>query len=82
MSATSIAPATYAPPCTKGYTGGIVSYELIVSCGEVINLVTIAGDDPKDADIACDNALDHAQLALDVVQVPRPGIDDRGSSHP
>ena len=32
------------PPCAKDYDGGIVDYPLIVSCGEVINLVTIAGD--------------------------------------
>ncbi|MCA1711981.1 MAG: right-handed parallel beta-helix repeat-containing protein [Actinobacteria bacterium] len=51
-----------APPCTKGYDGGIVSYDLIVSCGEVINLVTIAGDDPKDPDIVCDNALCNLQI--------------------
>ncbi|MEO6205882.1 MAG: right-handed parallel beta-helix repeat-containing protein, partial [Mycobacteriales bacterium] len=50
------------PPCTKGYNGGVVSYDLIVSCGEVINLVTIAGDDPKDADIVCDNALCNLQI--------------------
>jgi hypothetical protein len=43
-----------APPCTKDYDGGIVSYELIYSCGEVIDLVTVAGDDPKDPDIVCD----------------------------
>jgi LPXTG-motif cell wall-anchored protein len=45
---------SWAPPCTKGYDGGIVSYELIYSCGEVIDLVTVAGDDPKDPDIVCD----------------------------
>jgi hypothetical protein len=50
------------PPCTKGYNGGVVEYDLIVSCGEVINLVTVAGDDPKDADIVCDNALCNLQI--------------------
>jgi hypothetical protein len=42
------------PPCAKDYDGGIVDYALIVSCGEVINLVTIAGDDPSDPDMVCD----------------------------
>jgi LPXTG-motif cell wall-anchored protein len=32
------------PPCARDYDGGVVDYPLIVSCGEVINLVTIAGD--------------------------------------
>ena len=41
-------------PCTRGYDGGIVTYELMASCGEVVNLVTITGDDPKDPGIACD----------------------------
>jgi hypothetical protein len=36
------------PPCAKDYDGGIVDYPLIVSCGEVINLVTIAGDSTVD----------------------------------
>jgi hypothetical protein len=45
-----------APPCTKDYDGGIVDYDLIVSCGEVVNLITVAGDDPADADIVCDSA--------------------------
>ncbi len=53
---------SWAPPCTKGYNGGVVPYDLIVSCGEVINLVTIAGDDPKDPDIVCDNALCNLQI--------------------
>ncbi|HEX9682881.1 MAG TPA: right-handed parallel beta-helix repeat-containing protein [Acidimicrobiales bacterium] len=39
--------------CTASYNGGEVSYDLIVSCGEVINLVTIAGDSPDDPGIAC-----------------------------
>ncbi|MBK5306918.1 MAG: right-handed parallel beta-helix repeat-containing protein [Frankiaceae bacterium] len=50
------------PPCAQSYDGGIVSYDLIVSCGEVINLVTVAGDDPKDADIVCDTALCNLQI--------------------
>jgi len=48
--------------CTKGYDGGVVEYDLIVSCGEVINLVTVAGDSPKDADRRCDNALCRLQI--------------------
>ncbi|MDP3712277.1 MAG: right-handed parallel beta-helix repeat-containing protein [Mycobacteriales bacterium] len=53
---------SHAPACTKAYDGGVVEYDLIVSCGEVINLVTIAGDDPKDADTVCDNALCRLQV--------------------
>ncbi len=53
---------SWAPPCAKDYTGGIVDYPLIVSCGEVINLVTIAGDDPDDADMDCDNQLCKLQI--------------------
>lgn len=49
-------------PCMKKYDGGIVSYELSYSCGEVVNLVTIAGDDPKDKDIVCDNQLCNLQI--------------------
>ncbi|MQA60826.1 MAG: hypothetical protein GEU86_04890 [Actinophytocola sp.] len=48
--------------CTEDYDGGIVDYELIVSCGEVLNLVTIAGDDPDDPDITCDNQLCDLQI--------------------
>ena len=36
------------PDCAKGYDGGVVDYPLIVSCGEVINLVTVAGDGTPD----------------------------------
>ena len=50
------------PPCAEDYDGGIVEYDLIVSCGEVVNLVTIAGDDPDDPDIKCDNQLCHLQM--------------------
>lgn len=53
---------SHAPACTEDYDGGVVEYDLIVSCGEVINLVTIAGDDPEDADIVCDNALCKLQI--------------------
>ena len=53
---------SWAPPCTEGYAGGIVDYSLIVSCGEVLNLVTIAGDDPADPDIVCDNSLCNLQI--------------------
>jgi hypothetical protein len=49
-------------PCTADYDGGVVEYDLVVSCGEVINLVTIAGDDPDDDDIVCDNQLCHLQI--------------------
>ncbi len=53
---------SHAPACTKSYADEVVEYDLIVSCGEVINLVTIAGDDPKDPDIACDNQLCDLQI--------------------
>jgi hypothetical protein len=49
-------------PCTDDYDDGVVEYDLIVSCGQVVNLVTIAGDDPFDDDIVCDNQLCHLQL--------------------
>ncbi|HUR13040.1 MAG TPA: right-handed parallel beta-helix repeat-containing protein [Mycobacteriales bacterium] len=53
---------SWAPACTKAYTGGIVEYPLVVSCGEVTNLVTVAGDSPQDADRVCDNALCRLQI--------------------
>lgn len=53
---------SWAPPCTKGYDGGVVEYPLIVSCGEVLNLVTIAGDSPTDPDMRCDNQLCKLQI--------------------
>jgi hypothetical protein len=47
------------PECAKGYDGGIVDYPLIVSCGEVINLVTIAGDSTVDTDqVDCNQLCD------------------------
>ncbi|MEX1177516.1 MAG: right-handed parallel beta-helix repeat-containing protein [Nitriliruptor sp.] len=49
-------------PCTEEYDDGVVEYDLIVSCGEVINLVTVAGDDPDDDDIVCDNQLCDLQI--------------------
>ncbi len=49
-------------PCMEGYDGGVVEYDQIVSCGEILNLVTIAGDDPEDPDIKCDNQLCDLQL--------------------
>lgn len=49
-------------PCTEEYDGGVVSYELSHSCGEVVNLVTIAGDDPEDEDIVCDSAVCNLQI--------------------
>ncbi len=45
--------------CAKDYDGGIVDYPLIVSCGEVINLVTIAGDSTPDTDrVDCNQLCD------------------------
>ena len=49
-------------PCTKSYDGGIVSYEQSYSCGEIVNLVTVAGDDPDDEDIVCDGPRCHLQI--------------------
>ena len=50
------------PECGKDYDGGVASYRLMTTCGEVLNLVTIAGDDPDDPDISCDNALCDLQI--------------------
>lgn len=50
------------PPCTDGYGGGVVDYDHIVDCGEILNLITIAGDDPDDPDITCDNSLCNLQI--------------------
>ena len=42
------------PPCAEGYDGGVVDYAQIQSCGEVLNLVTIAGDtDPATREVEC-----------------------------
>jgi len=49
-------------PCTKSYAGGIVTYEQVVSCGEIVDLVTIAGDSVTDPDIVCDNQLCDLQI--------------------
>ncbi len=49
-------------PCMDDYDGGVVSYALSHSCGEVVNLVTIAGDDPDDEDIVCDEAVCNLQI--------------------
>jgi hypothetical protein len=47
------------PPCAQSYDGGVVDYPLIVSCGEVINLVTIAGDStPNDRKTDCNQLCD------------------------
>jgi hypothetical protein len=47
------------PPCAADYDGGIVDYPLIVSCGEVINLVTVAGDSTVDTDeVDCNQLCD------------------------
>jgi hypothetical protein len=73
---------SWAPACTKDYDGGVVDYDLIVSCGEVINLVTIAGDDPADADVVCDNQLCRLQIEGTGVRkedvVLRGGFDSTG----
>lgn len=55
---------SYAPPCTKGYTGGVVPYDQVVSCGAVINLITVAGQtpDPNKTGVACDNQLCNLQI--------------------
>ena len=47
------------PPCAKDYDGGVVDYPLIVSCGEVINLVTVAGDSTVDTEkVDCNQLCD------------------------
>jgi hypothetical protein len=47
------------PPCAEDYDGGVVDYPLIVSCGEVINLVTIAGDSTVDTEqVDCNQLCD------------------------
>lgn len=53
---------SWSPECVAGYDGRVVAYKLVAECGEVINLITIAGDDPADPDISCDNALCHLQI--------------------
>jgi hypothetical protein len=50
------------PPCARDYDGGIVDYPLIVSCGEVINLVTVAGDSTVDTDAVDCNSLCDLQI--------------------
>jgi hypothetical protein len=50
------------PPCAADYDGGVVDYPLIVSCGEVINLVTVAGDSTVDTDLTDCNALCDLQI--------------------
>ena len=47
------------PECGKDYDGGIVDYPLVVSCGAVINLVTIAADTvPETVDTDCNQLCD------------------------
>jgi hypothetical protein len=47
------------PECARGYDGGIVDYPLIVSCGEVVNLVTVAGDGtPETTETDCNQLCD------------------------
>ena len=53
---------SHSPPCARGYDGGIVDYPLIVRCGEVINLVTIAGDSTVDTDVVDCNQLCDLQI--------------------
>ncbi|HWH32201.1 MAG TPA: right-handed parallel beta-helix repeat-containing protein [Egibacteraceae bacterium] len=48
--------------CTQGWDGGALEYADIVECGEIINLITVAGDSVDDPDIACDNALCDLQI--------------------
>lgn len=67
---------SWAPPCASGYTGGVVSYDLQVSCGEVVNLVTVAGDSPGDPDIICDNAL--CKLQIEGTGVQKEDVVFRG----
>jgi hypothetical protein len=46
-------------PCTDSYDGGKVEYDLMLSCGEVINLVTVAGDrDPATRAVECNQLCD------------------------
>jgi hypothetical protein len=46
-------------PCTDSYDGGVVDYPLIVSCGEVINLITVAGDGTPDTrEVDCNQLCD------------------------
>jgi hypothetical protein len=46
-------------PCTDGYDDEVVDYPLIVSCGEVINLVTVAGDSTVDTrEVDCNQLCD------------------------
>ena len=58
--------------CAQGYDGGKVDYRLIASCGEVINLVTIAGDgtpDTREVDcnLLCDLQIEGTGLAKEDV---------------
>jgi hypothetical protein len=47
------------PPCAASYDGGVVDYPLMASCGEVINLVTIAGDSTVDTEeVDCNQLCD------------------------
>jgi hypothetical protein len=48
--------------CAQEYDGGVVTYEQQVDCGAIVNLVTVAGDDPDDEDRVCDNALCDLQI--------------------
>ena len=49
-------------PCTRNWDGGALEYADIVECGEIINLITVAGDSVDDPDIACDNQLCDLQI--------------------
>ena len=48
--------------CAKSYDGGVVTYEGVVECGEVVNLITVAGDSVSDEDMVCDNQLCNLQI--------------------
>lgn len=75
---------SYAPDCTKGYTGGIVPYEQVYSCGAVVNLITVAGQtpDPSKTTPSCDNARCNLQIEGTGARmedvVVRGGFDSNG----
>lgn len=70
-------------PCVADYDGGVVGYDQVVDCPAILALVVVAGDDPEDDDIVCDNQLCHLQIegtgqhATDTVL--RGGFKDDGS---
>jgi hypothetical protein len=71
--------------CGKDYDGGIVDYDLIVSCGEVINLVTVAADtDPStvvtDCNQLCDLQIEGTGQRMEDVVLRGGFRDDPGAS--